>query len=353
MSGYKSGMKGADVLALLKNGLPIVDDVSKLDPNAELGSVASVVTPGSIQETSLSELPQPDASIIDQTTMALNASNCPLVSGLSVIVPTSTIPATATISESEMMYFVSESLDMYGMTFGTMLGIMPLIQNGELSALMAVYMDVATMTQQNFTLFYPIDGVVTADQDAINQVNTLINGLHYVGAIAYVMQGETLPAEVLAIYDMVVKAVAGVPSTTDIYVKGDEWGQLYKKDLDKLVSDLDKTKTTAESKADKIAIATYDSWEGLQPNVYTTYSISSTGSATIKLAAISDTTVYNEYILELKCASTPSSVVFNNADGTAASIVWANNVAPTFVGGFTYIISIVNNFGVFSQFTNE
>jgi hypothetical protein len=353
MSGYKSGMKGADVLALLKNGLPIVDDVSKLDPNAELGSMASVVTAGSIQETSLSDLPQPDASIIDQTTMVLNASNCPLVSGLSVIVPTSTIPATATISESEMIYFVSESIDLYEMTFGTMFSIMPLIQNGELMALMAMYMDVATKAQQNFTLFSITNGVVTADQDAINQVNTLINGLHYVGAVMYVVQGQTLPAEVLAVYDMVVKAVADVPSITDIYVKGDEWGQLYKKDLDKLVSALDKTKTTAESKADKIAIATYTSYKGLQPNVYTTYSISSTGSVTIKLAAISDTTIYNEYILELKCTRTPSIVAFNNADGTAATIVWANGDVPTFEAGVTYLISIANGLAVYSMFTNS
>ena len=355
MSGYKSGMKGADVLALLKNGLPIVDDVSKLDPNAELGSMASVVTAGSIQETSLSELPQPDASIIDQTTMVLNASNCPLVSGLSVIVPTSTIPATATIGENEMMYFVSESLDMHGMTFGTMLGIMPLIQNGELGALMAVYMDVATMTQQNFTLFYPIDGVVTADQDAINQVNTLINGLHYVGAVAYVMQGKTLPAEVLAVYDMVVKVVSGIPSITDIYVKGDKWGQLYKKDLDKLASNLDKTNTTVESKADKITIAHYTYIRGLQPNVYTKYTTNSpsTGSLTITLAAVADTTIYNEYILELKYVYGNGNVTFNNSDGTTATIVWANGVAPTFEQGTTYLISIANGFGVYSVFSNS
>lgn len=353
MSGYKSGMKGADVLALLKNGLPIVDDVSKLDPNAELGSMASVVTAGSIQETSLSNLPQPDASIIDQTTMVLNASNCPLVSGLKVIVPTSTIPVPTTVSENEMVYFVSESIDLYGMTFGTMFGIMPLIQNGELMALMAMYMDVATMTQQNFTLFSVTNGVVTADQDAINQVNTLINGLYYVGSVQYAMQGQTLSAEVLAVYDMVVKAVSRIPSITDIYIKGDEWGQLYKENLDKLVSDLDKTKTTAESKADKIAIATYNSREGLQPNVYTTYSISSTGSVTINLAAIADTTIYNEYILELKCTRTPSSVAFYNADGTLATIVWADGDVPTFEAGVTYLISIANGLAVYSMFTNS
>lgn len=353
MSGYKSGMKGADVVALLKNGLPIVDDVSKLDPNAELGSMASVVTPGSIQEVSVSELPQPDASIIDETNMVINTSNCPMVSGLSVIVPTGAIPVTVTISENEMIYFVSENMDLMSSSSGTMVGIMPFIQNGELSALMAMYTDVVTMTQQNFTLFSITDGVVTTNQDAINQVNELISGLHYVGAMPYVMQDTTIPVDVLDVYDMVAKVIIGVPSITDIYVKKDKWAQLYKSDLDKLASNLDKTKTTAESKADKIAIATYSSWQGLQPNVYTTYSISSTGSVTIRLAAIEDTTVYNEYILELKCTSTPSNVAFKNADGTEASIVWANGVAPVFVAGMTYLISIANGYGVYSMFPNS
>ena len=115
----------------------------------------------------------------------------------------------------------------------------------------------------------------------------------------------------------------------------------------------EKLKKELYIKADKIAIATYSSYRGLQPNVYTTYSISSTGSITIKLAAIADTTIYNEYILELKCTNTPSSVAFNNADGTAATIVWANGIAPTFEGGTTYLISIANGFGVYSMFPNS
>lgn len=353
MSGYKSGMKGADVVALLKNGLPIVDDVSKLDPNAELGSMASVVTPGSIQETSLSELPQADASIIDQTNGVLNASNCPLVSGLSVIVPTSTIPVTATISENEMMYFVSESLDMRGMSFGTMLGIMPLIQNGELSALMAVYMDMTTMTEQAFTLFYPIDGVVTADQDAINQVNTLINGLHYVGAIQHVMQGQTLSAEVLTVYDMVVKAVVEVPSIADIYVKGDKWGKLYKNDLAKLATSIDTVSKSVDTKADPIMVKSLPYNKRLTPNTYYTTTNSSTGTLTYVLIAPTDTTKYSEYILELKCTSTPSNISFTNESGTPLTIKWVNDTPPTFEAGFTYLISIENNFGVFAQYVNS
>jgi hypothetical protein len=35
------------------------------------------------------------------------------------------------------------------------------------------------------------------------------------------------------------------------------------------------------------------------------------------------------------------------------NIKWPNNVAPVFEQGFTYLISIVNGFGVYSSFINE
>lgn len=355
MSGYKSGMKGADVLALLKNGLPIVDDVSKLDPNAELGSMASVVTPGSIQETSFRNLYQADASILDPNTYTLNTENCSLVGGLSITPPSVPIESTSNI----MLAFSTANLSLMSPIAGDImvqLAFAPNADNTKLIGLGGMMMDVATQNQTNYTLFLiNDDGSVTVNQDQIDALNDVFanNELYYLGTFMYAFEGASAPSDFYDVVDTSIQAVAGIPSITDIYIKGDNWAQLYKKDLDKLVSALDKTKTTAESKADKIAIATYNSWKGLQPNVYTTYSISSTGSVTINLAAITDTTVYNEYILELKCTSTPSSVVFNNADGTLATIVWANGVAPTFEAGMTYLISIANGFGVYSMFPNS
>lgn len=355
MSGYKSGMKGADVLALLKNGLPIVDDVSKLDPNAELGSMASVVTPGSIQETSFRNLYQPDMSILDPNTFTLNTENCSLVGSLSITPPSVPIESTSNI----MLAFSTANLSLMSPIAGDImvqLQFAPNADNTKLIGLGGMMMDIATQSQTNYILFLiNDDGSVTVNQDQIDALNDVFadNELYYLGPFAYALEGASAPSDFYDVVDTSIQAVAGIPSITNIYIKGDKWGQLYKKDFDKLASDLDKTKTTAESKADKIAIATYSSWSGLQPNVYTTYSISSTSSVTINLAAISDTTIYNEYILELKCTSTPSSVVFNNVDGTTATIVWANGIAPTFEGGMTYLISIANGFGVYSMFPNS
>ena len=336
------------------NGIDIVESVDKLDKNAPVGSIASVVTPGTVDKINISELPQADSSIVDMENYIIDASGCPQVQGISVIAPESAIPVTVSfLSEMDMVMFLSESFGMMGGNESAIIiGLFPVVENGYVTALLAILQGGATAIENQLVLFSITDGIVTVDYDAINLVNQYINGLHYIGSTG-VLQDSLMPDEVLSIYDKIVQVISGVPSKANIYVKKDKWEELYKKDFDKLASDLDKTKTTAESKADKVAITTYSSWKGLQPNVYTTYTISSTNTVTINLAAIADTSNYNEYILELKCTNTPSSVTFNNADGTIANIIWANGIEPTFEAGMTYIISIVNGFGVYSMFANS
>lgn len=348
--GFQSGMKGQDVLALLKNGLPIVDDVSKLDPNAELGSMASVVEPGSITETLISELPQPDSSIINMDTGFIDATSCPQVSALSIIVPEGPIPVSMELKESEMIYFCSESVDLMGGTSGIILGIMPQIVNNEIIALAGMYMNTSTNEEKQWAFFTIQNGVVSIDQAAIDECNTHIKDLHYIGAMTYITQGAALTTEQLLIYDNVVKAVTGIPSKAHVYLKKDNWEELYAKDFKKLASNIGKIEAT---KADKMPIKYYSSLGGLKPNIYTTYTIGTTRSVTIRLADITDSSTYNEYIIEIKCTSTPSSVTFNNADNTVATIVWAGGMAPTFEVGTTYLISIANSFGVYSMFPNS
>lgn len=334
-------------------GITIVDSIDKLDPNAELGSLASVVEQGAITETFISELPQPDSSIINMDTGFVDATSCPQVSGLSIIIPEGPIPVSMELTENDMLYFCSENVDLMNNTTGIILGILPQIVNNEIIALAGMYMNVTTQEQKQWALFTIQDGVVTADQAAIDECNAYIKDLHYIGAMNYVVQGLSLTAEKLLIYDNVVKVVAGIPSKAHVYLKKDSWEELYAKDFEKLASNISKVEGSVNAKADKMPIASYSSRYGLKPNVYTTYTIHSTGSATINLADITDTSIYNEYIIEIKCTATPSSIAFNNADGTAATIVWANGVAPTFEVGMTYLMSIANGFGVYSIFPNS
>ena len=361
---WKSKYKGSEIESLLDTivsgaikggGIEIVDSVDKLDPNAELGSMASVVTAGTLQETSFRDLYQADASILDTNTYTLNTENCSLVGSLSITPPSAPIESSSNV----LLAFSTANLSLMSPIAGDImvqLQFAPNADNTKLIGLGGMMMDMATHSETNYTLFLiNDDGSVTVNQDQIDALNDVFadNELYYLGTFMYAMEGAEVPADFYDVVDTSIQAVSGIPSITNIYIKGDKWGQLYKKDLNKLASNLDKTKTTAENKADKITLSTYSSWKGLQPNVYTTYSIRSTGSITINLAAIADTTIYNEYILELKCTSTPSSVVFNNADGTAATIKWVNDMPPTFEAGFTYLISIANNFGVFAQYVNS
>lgn len=355
---YKFGNNGWESISGGNSGgggIEIVDSIDKLDPNAELGSLASVVTPGSIQETSFRDLYQADESILDPNTYTLNTEDCSLVSGLSITPPLAPIESSSSI----MLAFCTANMSLMDPVPGDIMAqlqFVPNADNTKLIGLGGVMMDVATQIQTEYILFsINDDGSVTVNQDQIDALNDVFanNELYYLGTFFYALEGASVPSDFYDVVDTSIQPVSGIPSITDIYIKEDKWTQLYKKNLDKLTSDLDKTKTTVENKADKISIAAYSSYKGLQPNVYTTYTISYMGSFTIKLAAIADTTIYNEYILELKCTSTPSSVAFNNADGTAATIVWANGIEPTFEAGMTYLISIVNGFGVYSTFPNS
>ena len=247
------------ITELSSGGIAIVDSVDQLDPNAELGSLASVVEPGSITETLISELPQPDSSIINMDTGFIDATSCPQVSGLSIIVPEGPIPVSMELTESEMLYFCSENVDLGNKTTGIVLGIFPQIVNNEIIALAGMYMNVTTNEQKEWLLFQIQDGVVTADQAAIDECNAYIKDLHYIGAMPYIMEGLSLTTEQLIIYDNVVKVTAGVPSKAHVYLKKDNWEELYAKDFEKLASNIDKVETSVNAKADKMPIESYDS----------------------------------------------------------------------------------------------
>lgn len=88
-------------------------------------------------------------------------------------------------------------------------------------------------------------------------------------------------------------------------------------------------------------------------NRYYTYTHNSTDPIVFRLEAIQNPTAYNEYIIELKCMTTPSSVAFIYSDSeNTVPISWANDAAPSFSEGYTYLISISNGLGVFSTFPN-
>lgn len=343
--GFKSKYKGLEIENLLDKmsegggGITIVDSVDQLDSSAELGTLASVVEPGSIRESSFRDLYQPDASMLDQNTGALTAPELlSSVSSVRVFAPKDVTSIGFEPVES-MVYLVTRDFSMTSQNMA-MVQIVP--QQGVMAMTMVGGYDIVLAEFSQDTMSY----IIHNDQvDAFNAV--LANGMDW----CYFGDPEGgITEEQFATIDLFIKAVAGIPSKAHVYLKKDNWEELYGKDLEKLASNIDKVEAT---KADKIPIKSHSSWEGLRPNVYATYTINSTGRETIRLADIVDPSIYNEYIIEIKCTSTPSSVVFKDSNNTEVAIKWANSTAPVFGAGTTYLISIANGFGVYSMFPNS
>lgn len=325
-------------------GVPIVNSVDKLNPNSPLGSLACVVEQGSIKESSFRDLYQPDASMLDQNTGTLTAPELlSSVTSVKVLAPQNADSLVGSMIYLVPRDFSASSANVAMVHIAPQLGVMAMTMVEGYDSMQELVL--AEYSQD--TMSYTIHN----DQvEAFNAV--LANGMDWC-YLSSLESGFVITEEQFATIDLFVKAVAGVPSKAHVYLKKDNWEELYAKDLEKLASNIGKVEESVNTKADKMPIESYSSWYGLKPNIYTTYTISSTGSWTIKLVDTVDSSTYNEYIIEIKCTSTPSSVVFNKVDGTAATIVWTNGVAPAFEAGMTYLISIANGFGVFSMFPNS
>lgn len=77
----------------------------------------------------------------------------------------------------------------------------------------------------------------------------------------------------------------------------------------------------------------------MKPNKY--YKKTNVSNLTISLAAPTDTSIVNEYIIEFDAFSNIS---------LPTTLAWANNEVPTFKIGATYIIYIVNNLAMVTEF---
>jgi hypothetical protein len=306
--------------------------------------MASVVTAGSIQETSFRDLYQPDASMLDQTTGTLAQPELlSSVSSINFLIPTDYSGVETAI------ILVPRSFSQTNVTM-IMLGIVP-TDTGIM--VVGTYIPIEGYANAtDFIIGQVVDGVYTIDDAVVTTINDILSSDDWCYLGSELVAGAPMTEEQFATLDKFAMAVAGVPSITDIYIKGDKWGQLYKNDLAKLATSIAAVSKSVEAKADPTMVESIPYNKQLSPNTYYTATNSSTGALTYVLIAPTDTTKYSEYILELKCTSTPSSVSFTNESGTALPIQWVNDTPPTFEAGFTYLISIANNFAVFAQYVN-
>lgn len=346
MSGYKSGMKGADVVALLKNGLPIVNDVSELDPNAELGSMASVVTPGSIQETSFRNLYQPDASMLDQATGTLTQPELlSSVSSVKVFAPAD-INNIGFEPVQSMIALATRDFSLTSQNLA-MIQIEPSV--GVMVMTMTMTGGYDTMQQFRLVEFSQDTMSYTVHNDQVEAFNAVLaNGMDWC-YLSSPESGFVITEEQFDTIDLFCMAVAGVPSITDIYVKGDKWEKLYEKEFTQLNSTTKvlrdgviglQTQVSAIKTSYPI-VNTTESNVRMQPNTY--YKCSASNNLTLTFDFSGDTTTVREYVIEINCqTSFTLSLTY--------VVKWANEIVPVIEAGKTIVISVVNNLAVFAEF---
>lgn len=345
------------------SGIEIVESVDKLDPNAPAGSLASVAVLGKIAEVSVRDMEQPNASIINQETGIVNTANLSTVQSISID------PSKVSFDGKDtMLYFCTENINMMEGGDGAMLAVVKQSQ-GDAQIQGGMYMNAATREQKSYIFVQKdTEETTTVYQDQIDEFIKHFEDdtFYYLGFFENITSGVEITEEDYVSFDN-IKVVSGTTNAVEVYQKGNTWEKLHAKKFEDLKSSIDyNTKELQNSKesiedvyaimrekSNNILIKSYASNNRVLPNTYTTHTINTTGNINIKLESVQNQNIYNEYIIEITCTSTPSEVSFVNSYGTKIAINWPDGYAPVFEMGYTYIISIVNNFGVFARFVNS
>lgn len=338
------------------SGIEIVESVDKLDPNAPVGSLASVAVPGNITKTSVRDMQQPDTSILDLTTGIINTANLNIVTSVSI-----DLSKVSFDGKDTMVYFCTENPNfMLGGGNTIILAVMKQSQ-GEVQVQGGMSMNLATGEQKGYTFVQKAaDGTITIQQDQIDEFLKQFeqNTFYYLGFFDYMTNGGEATEEDYISLDN-IKVISGIPSIVNIYLKGDEWELLNSKDFDSLKSSIDKNTKTLDDKSDLIKIKNVSSSRPtLEPNTYYTCTISNgyqDSTPEFLLLFQEDTTKYVEHIIQINFKRQQDTIIkfldYNTKQ--ELPIVWANGIAPTFENGMTYLISISNGFGVYSMFPNS
>lgn len=186
--------------------------------------MASVVEPGSIKESSFRDLYQPDESILDQNTGNLATRELlSSVSSVSVFVPQNADGAVETGFYLVPRVFSATSMNM------VMVQIAP-------EGVAALTITGGYDTMQQFVLVeYSQDTMrYTIHNDQVDAFNAVLgNGMDWC-YLGNPEGGFIITEEQFATIDLFVKAVAGIPSKAFVYLKKDDWEELYAKDFEKL-----------------------------------------------------------------------------------------------------------------------
>lgn len=334
---YKSEFKGPEIDALLKQGVPIVESVDALDADAALGSIACVAKLGSISETSVRDLYQPTADMIDQSTGTLTSPELlSSVSSVKVLAPEGTISG-----KSFGFYIVPRTFSMQNRQM-----LAPAIQctDGVVTMVGAMAMTPAGYEQLTFISY--TGGVPTVDQAAIDKFNAYLSTDDDWCYLGNPEGGFVITEEQFNLLDKFFKVVAGISTISSLFIKKEEdWKELaVKEELDVLRTEFNAAKVKIKENYPVEEISNYTSSIEIEPNTYYRTTAKRSSNLSVTFAEPSENGIVNEYVFEIACSK---AFTLTLPEG----VVWANDVAPEIAAGKTYVISVVNNLAVFAEFT--
>lgn len=203
---YKSKYTGAEIDSILDkansgSGITIVDSADQLDPSAELGSLASVIEPGSIKESSVRDLYQPDASMFDQTAGTLTQPELlSSVSSINFLTPTDysgvetnivLVPRTLSQTDVRMMQMVAVYSD------GVLVGVG------------VYYMNPITGEEAEYIVGQVVDGVYTIDDVVVTTINDILASDDWCYLGSEIVTGAPMTEEQFVTLDKIAMIVGG------------------------------------------------------------------------------------------------------------------------------------------------
>lgn len=346
------------------------EELQKLD--LPLGSIASVAIPGTIKETSIRDLYQPTADIMDPSTGTLTSPELlSSVSSVKVLVPEGTIRG-----EDCGFYIIPRNFSMQNLQ---MLATMIVCTDGVVTRVGAT---THTSAGDEYFIFISYtDGVPTVDQAAIDKFNAYLSTDDDWCYFGNPDGGSVMTEGQFLTLDKFFKVVSGVPTISNLFIKkGEDWKQLaINEDLYKLIKEVgeisekvtiyDETLPTLATqdqinKIDEKVTQNQNSIYNLTNKIKENYpqfvNYNPSGEINIgsnkyyrfrninrdislNFIAPDNTNVLNEYIVELQFTSKVNLTL-------PSGIVWLNDISPVADNDKIVVISVINGLGVCAEF---
>lgn len=321
---------------LWKSGIKIIESEEELENlDLPIGSVVIVGSESFVEEILIKDCKQITSDDIDQnTSQILNIDSFNTIESIQFEFP-----------EWPQGDIQGGALTLINKDFNTHPIMMQiLVQDGSIGA---IYTEINQDEHEMRICEYSDPINYEINQENLDQFNQLFNEYEWVYLgypdFSAFPDTETLN-QMLDFVNIFVKFRSVYPTKSDIYIKGDTWEKVDYKKYEK-ASDIASELQKKTNYPVVFPEADTNGYIKLKPN---TYNVCICTSTSIDLAFTDehdarDLSHINEYVIELWYSTATSMYL-------PSSIKWLNGDTPSFTVGKKYLISIVDNLGVWGEF---